>query len=60
MSLTTALTGISGILATPFDDAGEIAPERRFFFGFDGTDIRLLQQSVRFFRRQRGGLQGKC
>ena len=29
MSLTTALTGISGILATPFDDAGEIAPERQ-------------------------------
>lgn len=27
--LATALTGVSGILATPFDAAGEIAPERQ-------------------------------
>ncbi len=27
--LLTALTGISGILVTPFDDQGEIAPERQ-------------------------------
>lgn len=29
MDLATALTGVSGILATPFDAAGEIAPERQ-------------------------------
>ena len=28
MTLASALTGISGILVTPFDGAGEIAPER--------------------------------
>lgn len=29
MDLATALTGISGILVTPFDAAGEIAPEKQ-------------------------------
>lgn len=29
MDLTSSLTGISGILVTPFDAAGEIAPERQ-------------------------------
>lgn len=29
MDLTSALRGVSGILVTPFDDAGEIAPERQ-------------------------------
>lgn len=28
MTLDQALTGISGILVTPFDDSGEVAPER--------------------------------
>lgn len=27
--LSQALTGISGILATPFDEAGDIAPDRQ-------------------------------
>jgi 4-hydroxy-tetrahydrodipicolinate synthase len=29
MDLTTALTGVSGILVTPFDTAGDIAPDRQ-------------------------------